>query len=141
MVDEAPDAGQPLGMSRASMLVLGGVCAFFCAYMVYQASSGTLASPTGGYVFAAVLAVGSVGCVARGRVQGAALRAIGGVVLLACLAYLAGEVANGELVSERRSQPSVLNAIMALIVFGVPGAYVLVRGPHAISLTHRRTDR
>jgi len=132
MSDLQPE--QPLGMSRGALYTIGSVCGLFSVYMAYQASSGVMASPTGGYVFGGVLAVAAVGCFSKGRLQGGALRAMGGIVLLTCLGYLVGQLIEGEVASEAQSEPSVLNAIKALVVFGIPGAYLMIRGPAVFDL-------
>ncbi len=121
-------------MSKGALFTIGAVCALFSLYMAYQASSGFMANPAGGYLFGGVLAVAAVGCFSKGRLQGGALRAMGGVVLLTCLGYLAGQLLEGEVTSESQAEPSVLNAIQALVVFGIPGAYLMIRGPAVFDL-------
>lgn len=132
--DDDEGAEQALGMSKGALYTIGVACAFFSVFMVYQASSGTMASPTGGYLFGAVLAVGAVGCFAKGQLQGIALRAIGGVVLLTCIGYVVSQATGGEVVGEGRSDTSLVNAIKCLLIFGIPAGYLMVRGPKAFDL-------
>jgi hypothetical protein len=132
--DGIPEDQQAMGMSNGALYTIGAVCALFSVYMVYQASSGLMASSTGGYMFGGVLAVGAVGCFAKGKLQGAALRAMGGVVLLACIGYVVSQFASGEVVGEGRSDTSLMNAIKCFVIFGIPAGYLMARGPKVFDL-------
>lgn len=134
MSDSDDDDAQAIGMSNGALYTIGGACAFFSLFMVYQASSGTMHSTTGGFLFGAVLAVAAVGCFAKGKLQGAALRAMGGVVVLACLGYAIGTFSEGKIVSSNDSDVSFMNALKALLFFGVPGFYLMIRGPLVFDL-------
>jgi len=68
----------------------------------------------------------AVACVAKGRVAQFFGSVVGTVVFISGLAYLAHEVWAGPLWSNSRSEPSVKNACLFLLVFGLPGiAYAI----------------
>ncbi len=66
-----------------------------------------------------------------GLLKGRAARFCGSVVGLSVFAfgllYLANELLSGPFFSDSRSKPSVLNAIMFMLVFGVPGLVYAIK--------------
>jgi hypothetical protein len=61
-------------------------------------------------------------CATQGRVR----QFIGSLIVFAIFAiafwYLCTELATGEFWSDRRNEPSVINALKIFAVFGIPGA-------------------
>lgn len=83
-------------------------------------------------VFCATLLLATFG-LARPRRHSWALRAVAGVVLVAYLAYAAGELVdwwNGKPLGADapRSRPNLYNALRGLLAFGVPSVYLLLKG-------------
>lgn len=70
----------------------------------------------------------AVACFAQGTARRLAGRIIGAVVFLACVAYLVSQITSGPVDSGSQAEPSVVNAIMAMVVFGFPGAYYAWKG-------------
>jgi hypothetical protein len=103
-----------------------GICqsAMFGAVMIATTPTGDkaiLSYGFGGFCISIALV-----CFAHGRLARFLGSAIASVVFCAGLAYLADEITGGRIVSNSRSEPSVLNAVMFMLVFGLPaGAYVL----------------
>ncbi len=49
-------------------------------------------------------------------------------MFLACVAYLVSQFRSGPVDSGAQSEPSILNAFMALVAFGLPSAYYALFG-------------
>lgn len=72
------------------------------------------------YAFGAFCLAITVACVARGRTAQFFGSLVGFGVILAGAWYSVSTFFDGALVSDRRSQPSFLNSLFFLAVFGVP---------------------
>ncbi len=72
------------------------------------------------YVFGAFCFAISLVCVTSGRLQEFIGSSIASCVIVVGLLYLGSELLEGPIVSGARSEPSVLNALMFLFVFGYP---------------------
>lgn len=107
----------------AFRLILSFFAALFGVGMVLIAPSAE--KPVGHYLFGAFCLAIAVACFVRGRTQ----RAVGSFIASAVLAvtawYLITEIFGGVVVSGSRSSPSVVNAVLALVVFGLPAAAYL----------------
>jgi hypothetical protein len=113
------------GTGLAFRLILATFAALFGVTMLLIASGAE--KPAFHYLFGGFcLAIAAV-CFARGRVQ----RFIGSVIAAAVVAvtvwYLVTELSSGRIISGSRSSPSVINAVFALLVFGLPAAAYLRR--------------
>ena len=122
-----PEETQPQrgGTGLAFRLILSFFAGLFGVVMVLIAPSAE--KPIGLYLFGAFcLGVAAV-CFVRGRIQ----RVIGSFVASAVLGvtgwYLFTEISAGAVVSGSRSRPSVINALLALVAFGIPAAVYLRR--------------
>jgi hypothetical protein len=69
----------------------------------------------------------AVVCFVRGRIQRVIGSFIASAVLVVTAWYLFTEISNGVVVSGSRSSPSIVNAILALVAFGLPAAAYLRR--------------
>jgi hypothetical protein len=118
------------GMSRSARWVLGCFALLFAALFIYSEQLSPSKAPWFVYGLAGFCGLMAVGCFSQ-RWRGPAIRIIGFVVFLAYALYL-----GYELVREpgkayvSRAEPHWMNAIMGLIVFGLPGLYVAVRGKY-----------
>lgn len=108
--------------------MLGSFALLFAAIFVYSEQLAPSKAPFLTYGLAAFCVLIAVACFSRTR-RGPAVRIIGLVVFLAYVSYLVYELlAEPTKPYTDRSEPHWLNAIMGLIVFGLPGLYVAVRG-------------
>jgi hypothetical protein len=118
------------GLSLGARLLLAVACGGFAVALALAAP--TLPKPGWIYAFAGFCALISVAALAPPGVARPAGRLIGAAVFACALAYLVDQALGGPWFS-RRSAPSLLNAILAFLAFGVPGlAYALfgrIRSP------------
>jgi len=114
-------------MSRTARWVLGSFAFLFAGIFAFTAPSRSplaLFLPTG---FCVLIALA---CFSQ-TLRGPATRIIGGVVFLVCVSYLVFEIwTEPTKLYSRPSEPSWTNAVEALIVFGLPGIYVALRGEY-----------
>jgi peptidoglycan/LPS O-acetylase OafA/YrhL len=110
--------------------VLGSFALLFAAIFVYSEQSAPSAAPWLVYIFAAFCVFIAVACFSP-RLRGPAVRVIGFMVFLGYVSYFAYELLHEPTKPYAgRSEPHWFNAIMGLIVFGLPGLYVAVRGKY-----------
>jgi hypothetical protein len=74
------------------------------------------------YAFGVFCLLIAAACVARGRIAAFCSSVVGSAVFLAGAWYVVSELFDGPLWSGRRSEPSLVNACLFLVCFGVPGA-------------------
>jgi len=116
------DQGINEDMSLPARLLLGGSTLLMGGLMVL------IASPEEGdkrlffYAFAGFCFLISFACVARGRPRQFVGSVIGAVVFASGLWYLAATLSAGPLASASRGEPSMVNALLFLAFFGLPGA-------------------
>ncbi len=109
-------------MSLPARLLLGGSTLLMGGLMVL------IASPEEGdrrlffYAFAGFCFLIAFACVARGRPRQFVGSVIGAVVFASGLWYLATTLSAGPLASASRGEPSMVNALLFLAFFGLPGA-------------------
>ena len=74
-------------------------------------------------VFCLLIAIASI---TKGRVRQFVGSLVGVALFILSLWYLYAEISGGVFISSRRSEPSVVHAVMFLILFGLPGiAYAI----------------
>ena len=107
------------GLGPVARFLLGAVSALFGLIMVATAS-GTkdpfFATTIGIFCLAITLA-----CVTWGRVRQFVGSIIGTALFCFSLVYLWSQLAGKSLLFGGRSEPSVLNAVLFIVFFGVPG--------------------
>lgn len=106
-------------MSLVARIILALVSALLGLMMIF------IAPPTGKAIFfygfgAFCISIALV-CFTRGRPAQFIGSIIGLVLFCAGLFYLGHEIMGGKFFSGSRSQPSVFNACMFMLVFGLPG--------------------
>lgn len=107
------------GLSPAARGVLALFAGLFGVGMMLMAPSS---AETGGvFAFGALCILVAVACVTRGRVRQFVGSTIGVSLLGLSVAYVWSQVSGGPLDSGQRSEPSVRNAILFLLAFGIPG--------------------
>jgi hypothetical protein len=118
------------GMSRGSRSVLGCFALLFAAIFAYSEQLAPSKAPLLVYGLAAFCGLIGVACFSR-TWRGPAVRIIGFTVFLAYASYLVYELVREPAKPyANRSEPHWLNAIEGLVVFGLPGLYVAVRGKY-----------
>jgi len=121
-----PEDDQPKhGTGLAFRVILSFFAGLFGTVMVLIAPSAT--KPAGHYLFGGFCLAIAVACFVRGRIQRAVGSLIASAVLAFTLWYLTVEILGGDMGSGSRSRPTVLNAVLALAVFGLPAAAYLRR--------------
>lgn len=109
-------------MSLPARLLLGGTTLLIGALMVRIASPEEGDNKLFFYAFAGFCFLISFACVARGRPRQFVGSVIGAVVFASGLWYLAATLSAGPLASASRGEPSMLNALLFMGFFGLPGA-------------------
>jgi hypothetical protein len=115
-------------MSRGARWVIGIFSALFALMMFYSEGTAPSNAPIVGYLVAMFCAAIAIACFSQ-VLRTPALRVIGATVFVATVAYLADELLTepGKKYSGT-SEPHWLNAIFALITFGLPGLFVTLHG-------------
>ncbi len=112
------------GLSPVSRLLLGSCAGLFAVIMFFAAPPGDKALYS--YLFGGFCLAVCVACMVRGRKRQLVGSVIGTAVFLIALGYVVAQVANGSVWSGARSEPSLVNAILFFVGFGMPGvAYAL----------------
>ncbi len=108
-------------MSLGARILVAAVALLFGGIMFLH---GTTADPDKArfsHAFGAFCIFIAAASVLRGRAAQFCGSVVGLCVFLAGLLYLGHELLSGQFVSDRRSEPSAVNACLFLIVFGLPG--------------------
>lgn len=108
------------GLSLGARITIGFFAGLFGIVMIFVASQ--MADAMSLYMFGVFCLLIAFVCVTKGRVRQFVGSLIGCAVFAIAIWYVITEVAAGVFWSDSRSEPSVLNAIMFFIVFGIPGA-------------------
>ncbi len=117
-------------MSRGARWTLGSFAVLFAAILFQSERTAPSKAPLISYLVVGFCGLIAVACFGQNW-RGPAIRAIGIMVFSATVAYLAYEVLKEPTKPYTgRSEPHWLNAIQALIEFGLPGLYVAVRGKY-----------
>jgi hypothetical protein len=107
------------GLSLGARLTLGFFSASFGIVMLL------VAPPTDKavffYVFGGFCMLISVACVTRGRIRQFIGSVIGLTLFITSLWYLGAELTAGKILSGSRGEPSLMNAFLFLLAFGIPG--------------------
>jgi hypothetical protein len=109
-------------MSVGSRLLLGVVTLLVGLLMVLIASPEEGAKKLFFYGFGGFCFLIALSCVTHGRARSFVGSFVGVVVCATAIWYLASMLVAGPVTSASLPEPSVLNAILFLLVFGVPGA-------------------
>jgi hypothetical protein len=108
------------GLSRGTCLLLGAVATLLGSAMLLMAPNS--GSPTDYVAIGIFCVIIALACFTSGRAR----EFVGGVLASAILGlaiwYLCAQTSGGFIISGRRSEPSLLNAIFYLVAFGVPSA-------------------
>ena len=89
----------------------------------------------GGFCLAICLA-----CIFRGRVREFMGSIVGFTVFVTALWYLYSQIVEGPLASGSQSEPSIINAVMFLLVFGLPGLGYVVAAKFGFSKQMNQQD-
>ena len=126
------------GLSPFSRFILGLFSALFEVVMVL------VAPPTDKavffYAFGAFCLLISVACVTKGRIRQFVGSFIGSILLILSGWYLYAQLTGGPFFSERRSEPSVVNAWFFFVAFGIPGAAYAIRTKFGFRHNETKTE-
>jgi hypothetical protein len=114
------------GLSPFSRVLLGLVAGIFGLVMVLIASE--MPKPLSIYGFGSFCIVIALMCVFTGKLRNYMGRAIGFIVFLIATYFLANVISGGKLLSSSKAEPSMLNAILFFLAFGVPGIWFAIKG-------------
>jgi hypothetical protein len=109
------------GLSFGARLVLGLIVGLFGVVMFLVAPSGADPKAIGFYGFGTFCFLVAISCFTSGRVRQFIGSVIGCTIFLVGAAYLLAELSDGVLWSGSRANPSAYNAVMYLILIGIPG--------------------
>ena len=118
------------GLSPLSRILLGSITGLFGVVMILIAPE--MSKPIGIYVFGAFCLTIFVMCITTGKLRNYLGRVIGLTVFGLSIWYLLGQLGNGELISGKRSEPSLFNAILFFFAFGFPGIWFAIKGKFPI---------
>jgi len=117
-------------MSRSARWTLGSFAALFAAILALSERTAASKAPLVNYLVVGFCVLIAVACFGQSW-RGAAIRAIGSMVFIATVVYVVYEqLKEPKKPYVGRSQPHWLNAIRALVQFGLPGLYVALRGEY-----------
>ena len=105
-------------MSKGARFFLGSIAILLGAMMIFIAPEDE--NRMGFYGFGAFCISIGITCFTSGRLRAFFGSVLGTCVLVAGLSYLGWALASSPVVSGSRSTPSVLNAVLFNLVFGVP---------------------
>lgn len=108
-------------MSLGARIIIAIFAVLFGSIMVLHGTSADPNKAWFSYAFGAFCFFIAAACVLKGRAAAFCGSLVGSCVFLAALFYLVHAWQSEPLSSGGRSQPSILNALMFLVVFGIPG--------------------
>jgi hypothetical protein len=113
------------GLSVGARVFLGIISALFGFMMIISAEESKF--PFAIYLFGAFCFLVMLTCVTSGRVRQFIGSVIGTVIVGLAVWYLCSEISDGPVISDRRSVPSIFNAILFCVFFGVPSAAYVIK--------------
>jgi hypothetical protein len=114
------------GLSPFARILLGCFSGLFGLVMILIAPE--MSKPIGIYLFGTFCLIIFVMCITTGKIRNYLGRVIGLTAFGLSIWYFLGQFGGGELISEKRSEPSVLNAILFFFAFGFPGIWFAIKG-------------
>ncbi len=119
-------------MSRGASIMLGIAFVFLAVGFIavtYLMSNleGKRAGAVGGAILAIFCGLGAVASLLPAS-RPVTLRLLGGTVFLVCCGYLIEMLNGGEILGRSRADQSLIKALLAFSVFGIPGGYVALTG-------------
>ena len=109
-------------LARGFLTVFAGL---FGVGMILMALSSEQSA--GIFAFGALCILIAVACITQGRVRQFIGSAIGVCLFGLAVVYIYSQVVTGPVDSGHRSEPSVLNSILFLLAFGIPGISYAIR--------------
>lgn len=107
------------GLSLGARIMLGFVSGLFGAVMFLIAPPTEKAAYF--QLFGGFCMLITVACITKGRARQFVGSLIGSALFILSLSYLGYELLVGEFFSPSRAEPSVKNAVLFLLAFGIPG--------------------
>ncbi|GHT84653.1 hypothetical protein AGMMS49960_18960 [Betaproteobacteria bacterium] len=114
-------------MSLGARIVIAAFAFLFGAIMFLHGTSADPDKAWFSYAFGAFCLFIGAASLLKGRAAQFCGSVVGTCVFLGGLSYLGDELLSGPLVSARPSQPSILNACLFLLAFGVPGILYAIK--------------
>lgn len=128
------------GLSLIPRLILGSVAGLFGIVMLLFGIDGLMHNVSNwfGYIVTGMFCtLIALTCFTWGRVRQFIGSCIGVILFLLGFYYLIAELSGGILISGKRSEPSILNAIMFMMSFGIPGMAYTIKAKFGI---HRQEN-
>lgn len=115
------------GLSPFARILLGFFSALFGVVLIWlEYLSTNSQNPYAMYAFGFFCLSISFACIVKGAARKFIGRVIGAAVFLLSGWYLYSMVSTGAFLSGSRSEPSIINAIIFFVVFGLPGIWYAV---------------
>ncbi|WP_019027794.1 hypothetical protein [Colwellia piezophila] len=118
------------GLSPFSRILLGSITGLFGVVMILIAPE--MSKPIGIYMFGAFCLTIFVMCITTGKIRNYLGRVIGLIAFGLSVWYFIGQLGHGDLLSNKRSEPSIFNAILFFFAFGFPGIWFAIKGKFPI---------
>ena len=118
------------GLSPFSRILLGSITGLFGVVMILIAPD--MSKPIGIYMFGTFCLIIFVMCITTGKIRNYLGRIIGLTAFGLSIWYFLGQLGGGELISGKRSEPSIFNAILFFFAFGFPGIWFAIKGKFPI---------
>tara|TARA_B100001059_G_scaffold220651_1_gene242859 strand:- start:409 stop:822 length:414 start_codon:yes stop_codon:yes gene_type:complete len=118
------------GLSPFSRILLGSITGLFGVVMIFIAPD--MSKPIGIYMFGTFCLIIFVMCITTGKIRNYLGRIIGLTAFGLSIWYFLGQLEGGELISGKRSEPSIFNAILFFFAFGFPGIWFAIKGKFPI---------
>ncbi len=107
------------GLSPFSRILLGSITGLFGVVMILIAPD--MSKPIGIYMFGTFCLIIFVMCITTGKIRNYLGRIIGLTAFGLSIWYFLGQLEGGELISGKRSEPSIFNAILFFFCFWLSG--------------------
>jgi hypothetical protein len=118
------------GLSPFSRILLGSITGLFGIVMILIAPE--MNKPNGIYMFGAFCLIIFVMCITTGKIRNYLGRVIGLIAFGLSVWYFIGQLGHGDFLSDKRSEPSIINAILFFFAFGLPGIWFAIKGKFPI---------
>ena len=79
-------------------------------------------------------------CITTGKIRNYLGRVIGLVAFGLSVWYFVGQLGHGDFLSNKRSEPSIVNAMLFFFAFGFPGIWFAIKGKFPIKNKNKNQD-
>lgn len=118
------------GLSPFTRILLGSITGLFGVVMILIAPE--MIKPIGIYIFGSFCLAIFTMCITTGKIRNYIGRVIGLIVFGLSIWFFLGQILDGDLISSKRSEPSIINAVLFFFAFGFPGIWFAIKGKFPI---------